>query len=170
MAEIRQVMRGPRGSIALQMRDPDWFTVVYQADENVKYHKDYERAYLIERGWEVLPDPAADAPAVTRKDLAAALRAAGYVDPDDDTVPRWPNRNDFRVWVPVTSLAEAILAHYDIRPKTPSTTCAADCGHVGCLGGCGVEHPPTVTGLADINAAVLGDRRGELHRPGGERP
>ena len=39
-----------------------------------------------------------------------ALRAAGFVDSDDDTVPTWPDDNPIPVWVRAEYATRALLA------------------------------------------------------------
>ncbi len=118
------------------------------------------------------------APAVTRDDAAACVDVARALAAGLDL--EWDTYTAAEQAVTVALVSQVFhaidTAGYDIRPKTPAATCTADCGHVGCQGGCGIEHPavaalPIHNDADALTAHVLGDRRGELLRPpGGERP
>lgn len=54
--------------------------------------------------------------------LAGALREAGFVDPDDDTVPTWPDKRDAALWTSPEVLARFFLAWQATReaPAAPA--------------------------------------------------
>lgn len=82
--------------------------------------------------------------ATTDKAVAAlveALRERGFVDPDDDTVPTWPDERDVALWTTPDVLARFVLewvASYEVDLK-------ASRPYFG-MPGCYCEHCSAMTG------------------------